>query len=416
MLAFLWVAIKTIFAICFVLISIAMIHEFGHYITAKMCGVWVLEFAIGFGERIWKKKIGETLYSLRPLPLGGFVRLAGMDNIEEEEEDEDEKEGDNKEKKEKEKVEDDPDLPKVPIDHPKSYVSRPWWAKVIVLAAGATMNLVWAMILLSIIYIFAGGPISNILVLETPKDNIAYKAGVRNGDIIVAINGEKLTDWSQGMKLINNNPGKQLTLNIIRKHPINKDASAGGIMKDNFAYSDNSYQTHDEESLNIVVVPQGEVGSAKIGISLAPNSYDFTKLPLGTAISRGCHDAVEIINQTIIGLYKMITKQTKADVAGPVKIMKMIKDQSSKGWTDLFYLTALLSVNIGLLNLLPLPVLDGGRIVFVLLGVVFCIINKIFKTKLVVNSKVEESIHFVGMVCLILLMIYVTFKDVISFF
>ena len=84
MLAFLWVAVKTIFAICFVLISIAMIHEFGHYITAKMCGVWVLEFAIGFGERIWKKRFGETLYSLRPLPLGGFVRLAGMDNVEEE--------------------------------------------------------------------------------------------------------------------------------------------------------------------------------------------------------------------------------------------------------------------------------------------------------------------------------------------
>ena len=83
MLAFLWVAVKTIFAICFVLISIAMIHEFGHYITAKLCGIWVLEFAIGFGERIWKKRIGETLYSLRPLPIGGFVRLAGMDNIEE---------------------------------------------------------------------------------------------------------------------------------------------------------------------------------------------------------------------------------------------------------------------------------------------------------------------------------------------
>ncbi len=420
-LAFLWVAIKTIFAICFVLVSIAMIHEFGHYITAKLCGIWVLEFAIGFGERIWKKQIGETLYSLRPLPLGGFVRLAGMDNIEEKEEKENNKEEDtsatNKEKAEKPKEEDyDPDLPKVPIDHPKSYVSRPWWAKVIVLAAGATMNLVWAMILMSIIYIFAGGPISNIVVLEAPKDKIAFKAGVRNGDIIYAINGEKLTDWSQGMKIINNNPGKAITLNIIRNHPINKDSSAGGVMRDNFATSDNSYQTHDEEKLDIVVVPEGSLGSAKIGIGLSPNNYDYTKLPIGTAISRGCNDTLNIIFQTIDGLYRMLTCQTKADVAGPVKIMKMIKDQSSKGWTDLFYLTALLSVNIGLLNLLPLPVLDGGRIVFVLLDVVFQIINKIFKTKLVVNSKVEETIHFAGMVCLILLMIYVTFKDVISFF
>jgi regulator of sigma E protease len=413
MLAFLWVAIKTIFAICFVLISIAMIHEFGHYITAKMCGVWVLEFAIGFGERIWKKRFGETLYSLRPLPLGGFVRLAGMDNVEEEKEEGKEGEDENKEK---EKEEEDPDLPKVPADHPKSYLSRPWWAKVIVLAAGATMNLVWAMILLSLIYIFAGGPISNIAVLEAPRDKVAYKAGVRNGDIIYAINGEELKDWSRGMALINNNPGKEITLSIIRNHPINKDASAGGIMRDNIAYSNNSYQTHDEEKLDIKVIPEGSMGSAKIGIGLAPNNYDYTKLPLGTAIQRGCEDAINIIAQTIDGLYRMITGQTKADVAGPVKIMKMIKDQSSKGWTDLFYLTALLSVNIGLLNLLPLPVLDGGRIVFVLLDVLFSIFNKIFKTKLVVNQKVEESIHFVGMICLILLMIYVTFKDVISFF
>lgn len=412
MLAFLWVAVKTIFAICFVLVSIAMIHEFGHYITAKMCGIWVLEFAIGFGNRIWKKRIGETLYSLRPLPLGGFVRLAGMDNIEEEKEEG--KEGEEGKKEEEE--DDDPDLPKVPIDHPNSYASRPWWAKVIVLAAGATMNLVWAMILMALIYIIAGGPISNIAVLEAPVDKIAYKAGIRNGDIITAIDGVKLTEWSQGMKMINNNPGKELTLEIIRNHPINKDASAGGILRDDIAVSDGSYQTHEEEKLTIKVIPEGEVGSAKIGIGLAPNNYDYTKLPIGVAINRGCGDAIDIIVQTIDGLYRMVAGQTKADVAGPVKIMKMIKDQSSKGWQDLFYLTALLSVNIGLLNLLPFPVLDGGRIFFVLLGVIFDCINKVFKTKLVVNTKVEESIHFVGMIILILLMVYVTFKDVISFF
>lgn len=412
MLAFLWVAVKTIFAICFVLVSIAMIHEFGHYITAKMCGIWVLEFAIGFGNRIWKKRIGETLYSLRPLPLGGFVRLAGMDNIEEEKEEG--KEGEEGKKEEEE--DDDLDLPKVPIDHPNSYASRPWWAKVIVLAAGATMNLVWAMILMALIYIIAGGPISNIAVLEAPVDKIAYKAGIRNGDIITAIDGVKLTEWSQGMKMINNNPGKELTLEIIRNHPINKDASAGGILRDDIAVSDGSYQTHEEEKLTIKVIPEGEVGSAKIGIGLAPNNYDYTKLPIGVAINRGCGDAVDIIMQTIDGLYRMVAGQTKADVAGPVKIMKMIKDQSSKGWQDLFYLTALLSVNIGLLNLLPFPVLDGGRIFFVLLGVIFDCINKVFKTKLVVNTKVEESIHFIGMIILILLMVYVTFKDVISFF
>ena len=413
MLAFLWVAIKTIFAICFVLVSIAMIHEFGHYITAKMCGIWVLEFAIGFGNRIWKKRIGETLYSFRPIPLGGFVKLAGMDNIAEEEEEAKEGEENKEDKKENEE---DPDLPSVPIDHPKSYVSRPWWAKVIVLAAGATMNLVWAMILMSLIYIIAGGPISNIAILEAPTDKIAYKAGIRNGDIITAIDGVKLTEWSQGMSIINNNPGKELTFEVIRNHPINKDASAGGILRDDIAVSSNSYQAHDEEKLYIKVIPEGEAGSAKIGIGLAPNNYDYTKLPLLTAIRRGCGDAVSLIVQTVDGLYRMVSGKTKADVAGPVKIMKMIKDQSSKGWQDLFYLTALLSVNIGLLNLLPFPLLDGGRIVFVVLGAILRVFNKIFKTSLEVTSNVEETIHFAGMVVLIGLMIYVTFKDVLSFF
>lgn len=411
MLTFLWVAVKTILSIIFVLVSIAMIHEFGHYITAKMCGIWVLEFAIGFGNRFLKKRWGETLYSLRPLPLGGFVRLAGMDNVEEEK-----KEGEETaEDKKKEDEDDDPDLPKVPIDHPKSYVSRPWWAKVIVLAAGATMNLVWAMILLCCIYIFAGGPISNILVLEAMPDKIAYKAGVRSGDVITAINGEKLTDWLQGMKIINNSPNKEVVLDIVRSHPINKLASDGGVLRDDMAITDSSYQTHDEEKLQIKVIPEGEMGGAKIGIGLSHNYYDYQKLPFTVAVARGCDDGMNMILQTVVGLYRMVAGQTKADVAGPVKIMKMIKDQSSKGWTDLFNLTALLSVNIGLLNLLPLPVLDGGRIVFVLLGAIFTVINKIFKTKLCVNTTVEETIHYIGMILLIILMIYVTFKDVLSF-
>jgi regulator of sigma E protease len=158
------------------------------------------------------------------------------------------------------------------------------------------------------------------------------------------------------------------------------------------------------------------MGSAKIGISLSPNNYDFKKLPIEKAVSKGISDGINVIYQTVGGLVKMFTRETQADVAGPVKIMKMIKDQSSKGLVDLLYLTAILSVNIGLINLLPLPVLDGGRIVFILIELLFQFMNKIFKTKLTVNSKVEESIHFVGMICLLLLVVFVTYKDILSFF
>jgi regulator of sigma E protease len=411
MIALLTTIITTILSICFVLVSIALVHEFGHYITAKLSGIWVLEFAIGFGNRLFKKRVGETLYSFRPLPLGGFVRLAGMDNVEEEP-----KAGAEGEEKAPAEEEIDPDLPMVPADHPKSYLSRPAWAKILVLAAGSIMNMVWAILLFISIYVIAGGPITNIHVIEAVKDRAAYNAGIRGGDIIVAIDGYKLTDWSEGVKLISNSAGKTLLVDVIRNHPINKHGAEGSILQEDVAVTNSTYQTFDQENLQFKVLPEGEMGSAKIGISLSPNNYDFKKIPFLKALEKGVNDGLNVIVQTVDGLMRMVTRKTQADVAGPVKIMKMIKDQSSKGIVDLLYLTAILSVNIGLINLLPLPVLDGGRIVFVLIDLFFRFVNLIFKTKLALNSRVEESIHLVGMVCLLILVVFVTYKDILSFF
>lgn len=187
-------------------------------------------------------------------------------------------------------------------------------------------------------------------------------------------------------------------------------------MQDDIAATDLSYEVHDQETLAIKVIPEGEPGSARIGISLAPNNFDFQVLPFSKAVSKGVVDGLNVITQTVSGLFKMFTRQTQADVAGPVKIMKMIKDQSSKGIFDLLYLTAILSVNIGLINLLPLPVLDGGRIVFVLLEVIFGFINRMTGLKLAITTKVEETVHFAGMIALLSLLVFVTYKDIASFF
>ncbi|MGM0599595.1 MAG: M50 family metallopeptidase [Candidatus Rifleibacteriota bacterium] len=406
MLSLLFVIVKTILSICFVLVSIALVHEFGHYITAKLSGIWVLEFAIGFGNRLFKKRVGETLYSFRPFPLGGFVRLAGMDNIEEEAEGEEAEE----------QPEPDPDLPQVPADHPKSYLSRPRWAKILVLAAGSIMNLVWAIVLFIIIYAISGGPISNIAVIEAIKGRPAYEAGIRDGDVITAINGQKLTDSMDGIRILNNSAGLPVNLSVLRNHPIPQSSAGGAILQEDLAVNDKSYEVHDQETLELKVIPEGEMGSAKIGIKLMPNTYDFKTLPFSKAFTRGVKDGLNVIVQTVGGLARMVSGRTQADVAGPVKIMKMIKDQSDKGIFDLLYLTAILSVNIGLINLLPLPVLDGGRIVFLILEFFFSIINAITGLKLAITQKVEESIHFIGMLCLLALLVFVTYKDIASFF
>lgn len=415
------VTLKTIFSICFVLGSIALVHELGHYLTAKLTGIWVLEFAIGFGNRLLKIKWGETLYSIRPFPLGGFVRLAGMDTEEEEEKKEEGQseatDGAEATPKAEEPPEDPDDkLPQLAPDDPRGYPSKPRWAKVLVLAAGSIMNMFWAVVLFVVIYAVSGGPLTNIMVMDALKDQPAYQAGVRAGDTITAIDGVVLEDWSEGVKMIQSAGGRSLVLDIARDHPTPRGAFGGGVLSGDYAVNRGSYEIHRRELLKVTVVPTGVEGSGRIGISLAPNNFDFRVLSFGKACQRGFDAAVSMTMQTVNGLYKMVVRETQADVAGPVKIMQMIKEQAHKGIFELLYLTAMLSINIGLINLLPLPVLDGGRIVFVLLEAVFAVLRMLTGINLAITPKVEENIHFVGLLFLLTVLLLVTYQDIRSFF
>lgn len=412
-ISFLLVALKTIFSICFVLGSIALVHELGHYLTAKLTGIWVLEFAIGFGNRLVKIKWGDTIYSIRPFPLGGFVRLAGMDTEEEEEK----KEGEAGEAPAEQAPEDPDDkMPMLAPDDPRGYPSKPRWAKVLVLSAGSLMNMVWAVVLFIVIYAVSGGPLTNIMVMDALKGQPAYEAGVRAGDTITAIDGVALEDWSEGVKMIQVAGGRKIVLDVARDHPTPRAAFGGGVLAGDYAVNRGSYEVHRRELLKIVVVPTGVSGSGRIGISLAPNNFDFRVLSFGKACQRGFDAAMSMTLQTVNGLYKMLVRETQADVAGPVKIMQMIKEQAHKGIFELLYLTAMLSINIGLINLMPLPVLDGGRIVFVLLEAVFAVLRRLTGINLVITPKVEENIHFVGLLFLLSVLLLVTYQDIRSFF
>ncbi|MFZ2958698.1 MAG: site-2 protease family protein [Candidatus Ozemobacteraceae bacterium] len=417
-LGFLYALLKTVLSICFVLVSIALVHEFGHFATAKLTGIWVIEFAIGFGNRFLKFRMGDTLYSLRPLPLGGFVRLAGMDTPEDEEEPA--APGTAKEETAAEAVPEpiDPDdeLPLLDPTDPRGYPSKPVWAKAIVLAAGSIMNLFYAVFLFIFIYIYSGGPLSNIAVLGVSKDQPAALAGIRSGDVISAVNGISIEEWTDGIGAIQANAGKEIRLDVIRDEPLARSGFGGGLLQNDVAADRGSYVVYKRETLTIPVVPSGSQGSGRIGISLAPNTYDFRALPISRAVGKAFDSTYTIIMQTVMGLARMFSGETSADVAGPVKIMQMIKEQAHKGLADLLYLTAVLSVNIGLINLFPFPVLDGGRIAFLFLEVLFGCINFLTGLKLQITPKVEERVHFAGMMFLLALLVLVTYQDIKSFF
>ena len=411
---FLLALIKTVLSICFVLGSIALVHEFGHYITAKLTGIWVIEFAIGFGNRLIKLKHGETIYSLRPFPLGGFVRLAGMDQPEEEE---------NLSPEEQEKAAEpaepvDPDdvIPALDPADPRGYPSKSRLQKTMVLAAGSVMNMFWAVALFIFIYIYSGGPLTNIAVLDVTRGQPAAEAGIKAGDLISAINGIPLEEWTDGIKTIQAHAGQEIVLDVVRNHPLPRPGFGGGVLQDDQSANRGGYLLTRRETLKVTVTPTGSSGAGRIGISLAPNTYDFRVLSVDRAIVKGFESTGAIIMQTVMGLARMISRETSADVAGPVKIMQMIKEQAHKGLVDLLYLTALLSVNIGLINMFPFPVLDGGRIVFVLLEAVFAFINMLTGLKLAITPKVEENVHFVGMLFLLGLLVLVTYQDIRSFF
>jgi len=435
---FLLVAIKTILSICFVLGSIVMVHELGHYLTAKLTGIWVIEFALGIGHRLFKFRWGETVYSLRSLPLGGFVKLAGMDAPED---------GDTPEGTPAAQAtppegtpvpatppadgtaaatatpapaapaeEPDEENPILAPDDPRGYPVKSRKVKILVLAAGSIMNLTWAVVLFFLIYIISGGPLSNISVLDVAKGQPAALAGIRPGDVIAAINGTPIEEWTDGISIIQQHGGREITLDVVRDHPLSRPGFGGGLLQGDFAGDRGPFLLYKRENLKILVTPTNATGSGKIGISLAPNNYDFRVLPTSRAITKAFESTFSIITQTVFGIFRMVTGETQADVAGPVKIMQMIKEQSHKGLSDLLYLTALLSINIGLINMFPFPVLDGGRIVFVLLEAILSFVNFLTGLRLAITPLWEERIHFVGMLFLLCLLVLVTFQDIRSLF
>lgn len=279
------------------------IHELGHFLVAKRAGVLVYEFALGFGPKLFGIKRGDTVYTLRAVPLGGYVRMAGMDPTEEE------------------------------VERHQSFKYKPLRTRMAVIFAGPFMNFVLAAVLFAAIFLIQGYPVASTTVHEVMPGHPAETAGIEAGDRIVAIQGREIENWDELAHTIETSPGVPLTLTVER----------------------------DGSRQEITVTPRQVDDRVLIGI--VPQAV-FERAGLFRAVTGGVEYTAQLTAMIITFLGQMIVNQAPLDVGGPVRIVSEIGVAAEQGMVMLLNMAAFLSVNLGLFNLFPIPALDGSRLMF----------------------------------------------------
>ena len=330
-----------------------LIHEFGHYVMAKKAHVYVYEFSIGMGPRLfkWKRKNDETEYSIRVLPIGGYVSLAGEDDTV------------------------DKNIPKGMSLHDKKFKDN-----ALIMIAGVFNNFILAIILLFIVGLFSGYTNTSPVIDEVVANSPADIAGIQENDIIVKVNG----------KSTNNTDKLLLELSTLKDNNITMTLKRGNNL------IDVKLEANKEEVDGKVSFHMGFTLDEEISYGFIPAiKYAFTKF-------------FSLVEQMIfILIYLFSGRLSMNNLSGPVGIYVLVGTVAKQGLLNLVYLTAYISLNVGIINILPLPAFDGGRL-FIL------IIEKIRGKKL--NPKVENSINTIGFILLMLLMIYVTLNDILHLF
>ncbi len=352
----------TILAVVLVFGGLIFFHELGHFSVARAFGMGVSTFSLGFGPKILKKKRGKTEYALSLVPLGGYVALVGET--------------------------DEADLPEG-FTREESFSLRPAWQRLLVVLAGPVANLLLALSLCVIVAL--GWGVTSMLpsVGDVQSETPAQRAGLQKGDLILSIDGTPISTWQEMSDTIAASNGATLTMEIGRK-----DAQG------------------QESVLEVQVTPErstrktlfGETETAwLIGIR-SSGAIETRELGFLDSLRAGFDQCVSMVSLTWQGFVKLVERVIPADqVGGPIMIAQVIGEQAHAGLAGILGLAALISINLGILNLLPVPVLDGGT-------VVFCLWEIIFRRP--INKKVLDYSMRVGVALLVALMIFATFNDV----
>ncbi len=320
------------------------VHELGHFIAAKACKVRVTEFALGMGPAILKKQGKETLYALRLFPIGGYCAMTGED----------------------EEIADDP----------KAMRNKPVWMRMIIVLAGSVMNFVLGLVLVSIIVCFSNIP--STTVAQFDENATSVNGGLQVGDKIIAVEGERISDYT-GM-----------ATQFSRCY--NKDTLSLTVLREG-----------QEVILQSVPFPTEQVDEDLSYPMLDFLVYRAKKTP-GVVLKQIFLQTGSYVTSVVNGLVDMITGRISLKyVSGPVGISSVISEAASYGILSLLSVAALISVNLGVMNVLPLPALDGGRFLCLLVEAIL---------RRPIPAKVEGMIHAAGLIILLGIMVLVAFKDI----
>ncbi len=332
-----------------------MIHELGHFIFAKRAGIYVYEFSIGMGPKLFQihSKKDETIYSIRLFPIGGYVQMAG------------------------ESVEEDKDIPKE-----KQLQSKTWFQRFMTIIAGVLFNFLLAIVLFFIIGLINGSPSKETYINAVDETSPAFQAGLEPNSQILELNGKKIKSMSQLDLELNINLGKDFEFVILTESGATKTVTITPLEKET----------------------EEDVKTYYYGFSYK-NNYEKGFLP---ALKYAFTNIFSLIHQMVLVIFYLITgKLSLNNLSGPVGIYNIVGEASKYGILTMMNLVGLLCVNVGFINILPLPAFDGGRLLFL-------IIEKI-KGK-PVDSKIENTIHAVGMILLMVLMVVITYNDIMRLF
>lgn len=348
-----------------ILSILVLFHEFGHYIVAKLFRIKVEEFAIGFPPTLWSTKKGDTTYMINSIPFGGYVKLFGEDGSNEKDE--------------------------------KSFAYKSWWQRGLVISAGIIMNLVLGGICLGITFMI-GLPVLNtdsqvaypyaqidhqVLTYEVKADSPSANI-IMEGDQILTVNDQSIESVEQFQAAI-------------------QDAGEGEV---------NISLKRGEDTINVNVGAQysDEVGAYQIGAYLVEGQ--IVKYPFYLAIPMGFVEMARLLKEMLIAFYSIfrdliVSHQAPSQIAGPVGIYQLAAAATQLGFVYLAQLVAILSINLAIINFLPIPALDGGRLLFI-------VIEKIRGKK--ISDHIENLIHTAGFILILGLIVLVTISDIRKFF